>query len=244
MLFSNEAEYLVEQMIVDGRKIMTEAIEQYKPVAIFGGFSGGDDSIVATHFAVTEFGAAVAHCNTLIGMQTNRNHVEAVVAKFGWHMVEKHATALGPPKNTRKYIDGKRVDLPFDPSTLPTGKWIDGQTAYEEYCFNFGMPGPAQHARMYQRLKERSFNTIRREAKQGHHYRSTVMIVTGIRHDESSIRAGYKRAINKTYSIVWVNPFYWHNSLSFELYRQEFGLPRNPVKPVVGISGDCMCGTM
>lgn len=239
-----EDEYRIEDMISAGRRIMEEAIEKYRPVAIFGGFSGGDDSIVATHFAVTQFGAAVAHCNTLTGMETNRQHISRVVEKFGWKLVEKFAVAQGPPKHTRKYIDGKRVNLPFDPSTLPTGQWQEGDTAYEEYCFNFGMPGPGQHARQYQRLKERSFNEIRREAKQGKHRNSTVVFVTGIRRDESSIRAGYKRSVSKVGGSVWVNPFYWHGAADFEAYRQEFGLPRNPVKPVVGISGDCLCGTM
>lgn len=244
VLFSDDAEQRIEQMIDAGRKITAEAVERYKPVAIFGGFSGGDDSIVATHFAVTEFGAAVAHCNTLTGMEANRKHMGAIVDRFGWHLIEKHAVALGPPKSTRKRINGKRVDLPFDPASLPTGRWQDGKTAYEEYCFNFGMPGPGQHGRQYQRLKERSFNAIRREAKQGHSRNATVMMITGIRRDESSIRAGYKRAVSKVGGTVWVNPFYWFDAVAFELYRQEFGLPRNPVKPVVGISGDCLCGTM
>lgn len=243
-LFSFDAGERVEIMIDAGRKVVSDAIDQYKPVAIFGGFSGGDDSIVATHFAVTYFNASVVHCNTMIGMDVNRKHVEEVVNKYGWHLIEKHAVATGPPKTTRKRIGGKRVDLPFDPSSLPNGKWFDGNTAYEEYCYNFGMPGPGQHARQYQRLKERLFNSVRREAKVGHHKRSKIMVITGIRHDESSVRAGYQRAVSKVSGTIWVNPFYWQTKSDFEMYRQEFGLPRNPVKPVVGISGDCLCGTM
>lgn len=243
MLFE-DTENRIEEMIEAGRKITADAIERYKPVAVFGGFSGGDDSIVACHFAVSEFGAAVVHCNTLTGLEANRIHVGNMVDRFGWHLIEKNAVALGPPKSTRKMVNGKRVDGPFDPASLPTGRWQDGETAYEEYCLNFGMPGPGQHGRQYQRLKERSFNAIRREAKQGHHRNSTVMMITGIRRDESSIRAGYKRAVSKVGGTVWVNPFYWHGAVDFELYRQEFGLPRNPVKPIVGISGDCLCGTM
>ena len=243
--FDKMAEERLEMMLARGRRIMDEAIEKYKPVAIFGGFSGGDDSIVASHFAANEYGAAVVHCNTLTGSEVNRRHVGKVVDNYDWHLIEKFAVATGPPKSTRKKINGKRVDLPFDPSSLPLGYWEDsGKTAYEEFCFNFGMPGPGQHGRQYQRLKERSFNAIRREAKKGHDRNSTVFFVTGIRQDESSIRAGYKRAISKVGGSVWVNPFYWNPAEEFELYRQEFGLPRNPVKGVVGISGDCFCGTM
>jgi 3'-phosphoadenosine 5'-phosphosulfate sulfotransferase (PAPS reductase)/FAD synthetase len=242
-LWEDDAEQRVDEMIERGRKITAEAIEQYKPVAIFGGFSGGDDSIVACHFAVEQFGAAVAHVNTKTGVKQTRDHVQKLVNKYGWHLIEKHAVAQGPPKHTRKYINGKRENLPFDPSTLPTGKWQDGATAFEEFCVNFGMPGPGMHGRMYQRLKERQFNAIRRDAKRGKHKHDCIMMLTGIRQDESAIRAGYKRAVSKVGGTVWVNPFYYSNAGEFELYRQEFGLPRNPVKPIVGVSGDCLCGT-
>ena len=243
-LFSEESERRLEIMLNAGRKITSEAIEKHKPVAVFGGFSGGDDSIVATHFAVNEFGSAVAHINTLVGLKPNREHVQRVVDRNNWHLIEKSAIASGPPKSTRKYIEGKRVDFPFDPASLPLGSWQDGESQYEEFCFNFGIPGPGMHGRMYQRLKERAFNEIRKEAKQGCKRNDCIMILTGIRCDESAIRAGYRRAVSKVGGTIWVNPFYWQNAVDFELYRQEFGLPRNPVKPVVGISGDCMCGTM
>lgn len=243
-LFEDDAEESVELMIKQGRKIVDDVLDTYRPVAIFGGFSGGDDSIVACHFAATEFGSAVVHCDTTIAMETNYKHVLRTADKLNWQLIVKQAQCSGPPKTTRKYINGKRIDLPFDPKSLPTGKWQDGTTPYEEYCYNFGMPGPGQHGRMYQRLKERTFNAIRKEAKQGHDRKAKIVIITGIRSDESKIRAGYKRAVSKVGGTVWVNPFYWQTAREFELYRQEFGLPRNPVKPIVGISGDCLCGTM
>lgn len=235
--FWDDGEERIERMLESGRKIMRAAIEQYKPVAIFAGFSGGNDSIVATHFACTEFGAAAMHANTLIGVEKSREHARNTAKRFGWQFIEKLATASGMPK---KHKDG----TPFDQTTLPSGKWTDGATQYEEYCFNFGMPGPGQHARMYQRLKERSFGKIKKEAKQGHKKTDCVMFVTGIRRDESAIRAGYNRDTQKVPGTVWVNPFYWFTKADFELYRQEFGLPRNPVTDVIGISAECCCGTM
>jgi 3'-phosphoadenosine 5'-phosphosulfate sulfotransferase (PAPS reductase)/FAD synthetase len=231
------AEQRIELMLAAGRKIMLDAIEQYKPVAIFAGFSGGNDSIVATHFACTEFGATAIHANTGIGIEQSREHARNTAKKQGWEFYEKLAPVTGPPARTR---DGR----PFDPSVLPTGRWHDGDTKYEEFCFNFGMPGPGQHPRMYQVLKERTFEAYRREAKQGHSRRSTVIFVTGVRHDESAIRAGYQRAVSKVGGSVWVNPFYWQTKVDFEIYREEFGLPRNPVTDTVGMSGECLCGTM
>jgi 3'-phosphoadenosine 5'-phosphosulfate sulfotransferase (PAPS reductase)/FAD synthetase len=238
-LFEDDTEERVEKMIQSAKDIVSAAIEEYNPVAIFGGFSGGNDSVVATHLACSEFGGAAIHCNTMIGVEKSRIHARETAAKFGWHLLEKQALPEGPPE---KHRNGK----PFDPAVLPTGRWNDGATAYEEWCFNFGMPGLGKrmHARMYQRLKERSFAAFMREAKAGKNRRSTVMFITGIRHDESAIRAGYQRAVQKQGSAVWVNPFYWQTKSDFELYRQEFGLPRNPVTACIGISGECLCGTM
>jgi hypothetical protein len=48
--------------------------------------------------------------------------------------------------------------------------------------------------------------------------------------------------VQKDGSRIWVNPFYWNTSVDFEAYRQEFALPRNPVKDHIGISGECLCG--
>jgi len=236
--FWDMEEIRIERMLESGRKIMREAIEKYKPVAIFAGFSGGNDSIVATHFACTEFGAAAVHCNTLIGVEKSREHARKTAARYGWHFMEARAEAKGPPKTHK---DRK---TPFDQTTLPTGKWQDGQTAYEEFVFNFGMPGPGQHGRMYIILKERSFEKFKREAKAGKKNTDCVMFVTGVRHDESALRAGYNCDTQKMPGEVWVNPFYWNTKSDFELYRQEFGLPRNPVTDVIGISGECLCGTM
>jgi len=229
----------IERAIAQAKKIVQDAIEEFRPVAIFGGFSGGNDSVVATHLACSEFGAAAIHCNTKIGVTKSREHARRTAEKFRWQLLEKEALPEGPPK---KHKDGSR----FDPACLPTGQWNDGETAYEEWCFNFGMPGLGKrmHARMYQRLKERSFAGFMRDAKKGHNRNSTVMFITGIRHDESSIRAGYQRAVQKQASAIWVNPFYWSTKSDFELYRQEFGLPRNPVTDCIGISGECLCGTM
>lgn len=227
----------MERMLESGRKIMRAAIEQYKPVAIFAGFSGGNDSIVATHFACTEFGAAAMHANTMIGVEKSREHARKTAEKFGWQFIEEFAKAGGKPK---RHKDGS----PFDERNLQSGRWIDGETAYEDFCLNFGMPGPGQHPRMYQRLKERLFERIKKAAKQGHKRTDCVMFVTGIRHDESTIRAGYKAEVHRNRGSVWVSPFYWQTKSDFELYRQEFGLPRNPVTDVIGISGECLCGTM
>lgn len=242
MLFDlEESGERVERMIEGGRKIMREAIDLYKPCAIFACYSSGNDSIVSTHFAVTEFGGHVAMVDTLTGIRRSREHAVEVCSQFGWSIEIKQAMPEGPPKT-------KRDGSPFNPSIdLASGVWTDGETAYEDFCFNFGLPmrGKKMHQRMYQRLKERGFESLKRDAKHGQHRRATVMFVSGIRQDESAVRAGYQRAVQKVKdsSSIWVNPFYFNSAADFECYRQEFGLPRNPVSQIVGISGECCCGT-
>ena len=235
-LFGDDQEQRVESMIAAGRKIVDEALKAYRPVAVFAGWSGGNDSVVSTHFACENYGATAIHCNTMIGMKSSHEHARNVAAKFGWSYSEKIATPTGKPKRHR---DGS----PFNEANLHTGKWIDGETWYEEWCFNFGMPGPGQHARMYQKLKERSFEAWKREEKKGRPRNACVLIIAGIRHDESSIRAGYKADTHKHKSTVWVNPFYWQSKRDFQCYRDEFGLPENKNSALIGISGECLCGT-
>jgi len=222
---------VVETMVQEGRKIVQDAIEEFKPLVVLAAFSGGNDSIVSTHFAVTEFNATVLHCNTGTGLKRTAEHVHSTAARFGWDFVETFAKPSGKPAM-------------LDESILPSGKWIDGETAYEEFVLNHGFPGPIQHQRMFQRLKERPLAKHVREIRKPHSKDGPVMIVSGIRHDESAIRAGYKRAVQKEPKNprVWVNPFYWRSAVDFEHYRQEFGLPRNPVKGRIGISGECNCG--
>ena len=219
----------IDHMIAAGRKIVDEAIATYKPDAIIAAFSGGNDSIVSTHFAVSQYDALVVHCDTGIGIKKTREHVNKTAERFGWSFEASKAEPEGKPDCV-------------DPSEMPSGRWTDGETAYEEIVLNRGFPGPAQHHRFYVSLKERPLLRAARKLRLGRGRK--VLVVAGIRHDESSVRAGYKEAIRaqaKSF-LVWANPFYWHTAADFEAYRQEFGLPRNPVKARVGISGECLCG--
>ena len=228
----SDGEAVVDCMIKQGRDIVMQAISTYHPIGMVAAFSGGNDSIVTTHFSATEFFSRVIHCNTGIGLKQTTEHVRRVCERFGWDYVEEVAVPEGRTKSTTD-------------EQLPIDGWQDGLTAYEEFVLNFGFPGPGQHPRMYQRLKERSIRRYVRRIKDGTPRGSKVLVISGIRNDESSIRAGYKRAVQQdpgNSAVIWANPFYWRSAEEFEIYRQEFGLPRNPVKDQIGISGECMCG--
>lgn len=237
----DDPEQAVDTMIARGKAIIQEVIELYRPIAVVAMFSGGNDSIVATHFAVSNIpGCRVFHADTLVGLSPTHEHVLKCAKTEKWDITIGQATAEGPPKKMR--LNGKLV--PFDEAILPAGKWTDADRAYEEYTLNWGFPGRSkpQHARMYQRLKERPIRRFLKTlgAKAG----SPIMLISGVRHDESAIRAGYKRAYAMgRMNDLWVNPFYYSTAGEFAVYRDEFGLPQNPVKRTCGISGECCCGT-
>ena len=224
-----ESEGIVDRMCARADSILKEIMAEFHISHVVAGFSGGDDSMVSTHWALNRFSDSIAMIgDTEIGLPESREHQDAVCSRRGWEFERVSPCPEGPPRNWKA---GKNPD------------WVDGETSYEEFVFNFGFPGNGQHARMYQRLKQRAFRKIKpilgKRPK-----KSRILVVSGIRHDESAIRAGYKRAYQEEPSecFVWFNPFYYSTAVDFEIYRQEFGLTRNPMKARVGISGECECG--
>jgi 3'-phosphoadenosine 5'-phosphosulfate sulfotransferase (PAPS reductase)/FAD synthetase len=112
---------------------------------------------------------------------------------------------------------------------------------YDELVRERGFPGPDMHKKMYARLKERCIEKVVRDSKT--HRMDKVLIATGIRHDESRIRAGYAgREINRRGAQVWINPLYWWTGTDMHRYIKEQGLPKNPVSDTLGMSGECLCG--
>lgn len=197
------------------RAILHDAIAEHQPVAVFGAFSGGNDSIVVTHFACSEVkGCRALHINTGIGIPATREHAREVAADRGWNLWEE-ATPIS-----------------YDDLVLGRIKGYMG-----------GFPGPAMHRVMYRELKERAIRAVVRKCKEGRARTGRVMLVSGIRHDESQVRSGKKEVVFRVDAITWVNPFYHATYDHFAEYRQRFDLPRNPVKDQVGISGECLCGS-
>lgn len=216
---------VVERMLLSAEKVFREVEQEFRISHVVAGFSSGDDSMVSTHWAMTRFPSAVVMTgDTKIGLRLSREHAAAVCVKMQWDREVVSPEPEGPPEGWDR-------------------DWTDAPTSYEEFVRNHGFPGPGQHGRMYQRLKQRAFRKIK--ARVGERPKgSRIMVVSGIRGDESAVRAGYRRAFMEEpkEGFVWVNPFYWHTAADFEAYRQEFGLPRNPAKRKVGISGECCCG--
>lgn len=195
--------------------VLHAAVRHFRPVRVYACFSGGYDSASAV---VTAFDALYRQHDLPVDLEIL--HIN---------------TGIGI-EATRQYVRDFARDraLPFREVRTPE--------SYEDIVLAKGFPGPAMHARMYQRLKERAIRIAVAQAKQGHPRSAHVMLVSGIRHDESQVRAGYRRAVSKVDAQIWVNPLYWATVDDFRRIRERHAVPPNPVKDKLGMSGECLCG--
>jgi len=80
--------------------IIDQAIEQYSITKVFGLFSGGHDSLCATHVASSHPAfVGAAHINTSIGVEKTRQFVRDTCKEHGWELFEYH-----PPKTYRELV--------------------------------------------------------------------------------------------------------------------------------------------
>ncbi len=106
-----------------------------------------------------------------------------------------------------------------------------------------GFPsGPKSHSTMYYFLKQRQVRRLVREHKTGIHDR--ILLVTGIRIDESTRRmgAGLSIPVRREGGQVWVNPILDWSARDCSDFIEETGLARNPVSDLLHRSGECLCG--
>lgn len=113
-------------------------------------------------------------------------------------------------------------------------------STYRELVLERGFPGPAQHFKMYQRLKERALRQARRELVTDRSQR--VVFLAGRRRDESARRAMVPSS-EREGSVVWVSPLVHWTKPDMVTYRLMQGdVPRNEVADLLHMSGECLCG--
>jgi 3'-phosphoadenosine 5'-phosphosulfate sulfotransferase (PAPS reductase)/FAD synthetase len=113
---------------------IAEALE-YKPIAIYALFSGGDGSLRATHWYMNNVpGCRPAHIVTGIGLKATERFVDETCQRYGWDLEKVRA----------------KEDCGQD---------------YDEIVLKHGFPGPASHSLMYRQLKERGIEKLVRDAK-------------------------------------------------------------------------------
>ncbi len=123
---------------------------------------------------------------------------------------------------------------------VPLTVWEAG-TAFEEMVLNprMGFPGPGQHPRAYQRLKERQLRRLVKSKKR--HVRDRVLFVSGVRRHESKRRAS-RPHVAREGSVVWANPLTDWTDEQMRDYRRKHDLPVSDVSALMHQSGECGCG--
>jgi 3'-phosphoadenosine 5'-phosphosulfate sulfotransferase (PAPS reductase)/FAD synthetase len=194
------------------KEILNKAIEMTpENTPIYALFSGGHDSLVSTHIAsLNVMFRGVVHANTGIGIEETRQFVRDTCAAYHWPLFEIKAAELKTPQ------------------------------VYSDIVCKLGFPGPAQHHRMYRRLKERCL----REFKAQVAYKKPFILCTGIRKQESKKRQhmAYVVDVQRIGQWIWAAPCVNWSEYDIQAYMKHENLPRNPVKDKMCISGECLCG--
>ncbi|MFK0250196.1 phosphoadenosine phosphosulfate reductase family protein [Amycolatopsis azurea] len=121
--------------------------------------------------------------------------------------------------------------------------------SYERFVLTHGFPGPGQHDRMFQRLKERTFDAVRRQFNTDPR-RQRVLFLAGRRREESRRRGGNASTgiapiphVERKGSVVWAAPLANWTKLDLNTYRAMHpDVPRNEVADLLHMSGECLCG--
>lgn len=194
--------------VEDARAILAAGIAEHNPSSVWALFSGGHDSLVATHIAAQHprF-SGVVHIRTGIGIKETPRFVYETCKRFGWPL---------------------RMYRPL------------ARDRYESFVMQHGFPGPAQHGRMYQRLKERSLDRHVQSVKT--RWNDRIVLVTGCRLAESRRRMGHVEPVQRVKTKVWIAPTLRWETADQHDYMAAHGLPRNPVKDTLCMSGECLCG--
>lgn len=196
----------VERRVSAAHAIIDQAITEFDPSHVFGLFSGGHDSLCASHVASLhpKFSGAI-HINTTIGVEETRVFVDETTAFMGWPL-----------------------------------KVYEPPASYRQIVLEHGMPGPGAHLYMYTRLKERCIQQLIREHKVK--TRDRILLITGVRLQESKRRMGHVEPIRRVKCQVWVAPILdWSAEDKIE-HMEAYGLPANPVVKNLCMSGECLCG--
>jgi 3'-phosphoadenosine 5'-phosphosulfate sulfotransferase (PAPS reductase)/FAD synthetase len=115
---------------------------------------------------------------------------------------------------------------------------VDCGQVYEDLVMAHGFPGADHHTKMFNRLKERPLRALLRDNPGGN-----VLFISGLRRLESGRRMRLRNEpVQKDGRRVWVAPFFnWSND-EVRDYHEQNGLPTNPVKQYLCMSGECLCG--
>lgn len=126
-------------------------------------------------------------------------------------------------------------DIPLIEEHPPPG------STYRELVLERGFPGPAQHWKMYQRLKERCLDQSRGPLGVHRSHKKRALFIAGRRREESARRSDIVLH-EPDGSVIWVSPLAEWTKLDLNTYRLMFDVPVNEVSQLIHMSGECLCG--
>jgi 3'-phosphoadenosine 5'-phosphosulfate sulfotransferase (PAPS reductase)/FAD synthetase len=201
-------------MLKQPQHILSEAIEAFRPRQIVCLFSGGYDSMVATH---------LAHQLGTHGYPMSVWSIDTKLSADGW----------------LEFVRTVAEELQFQDAHV-----YDNQHGFDEnveLVRKYGCPySPKGHTTTYQRLKERAMDAIHMMYKRNVH--DKTLFVSGMRRAESAKRAHadeYHQV--KRSNKCFVAPIVHWSDEEVTRYRIENDLPENPFYATVKGSGDCQC---
>jgi 3'-phosphoadenosine 5'-phosphosulfate sulfotransferase (PAPS reductase)/FAD synthetase len=199
--------------VSETQRILTTAIETWKPVALVSLFSGGYDSMITTH---------ILHRLNTHGLPVQVWAIDTQLAADGW----------------REYVQGVASGQGWNFQIYDNKI---GFREFVKLIEKFGCPYSRQgHTTVFRRLKERGFDAILKMNKRK--YNDKVLFVSGMRRAESNERKGSKEVerVGKSNKIFAAPIVDWTND-ECDYYRVDNNLPDNPFYKTVGGSGDCQC---
>ncbi|MCG7607170.1 phosphoadenosine phosphosulfate reductase family protein [Mycobacterium sp. CnD-18-1] len=185
-------------------------------------YSGGNDSTVLAHLMKGRSDYAV-HANTTIGVEQTRQFVRDTCKMWGLELLERSG-----PDSFRDLVLGNVYAK-------------NGNRPYPG-----GFPGPGAHFYMFQRLKERALDQVRRELVKNPR-QERVLFYAGRRRSESKRRMNIALA-DRRGSIVYTSPLAMWTKVDMTTYRlmhrdTEDPVPVNEVSELLHMSGECLCGS-
>lgn len=185
-------------------------------------FSGGNDSTVLAHLFRYRATHAI-HANTTIGIEATRQYVRDTCAE--WHLPLIEET---PPDSYADLVLGKVT------------------TKAGEKVWPGAFPGPAAHAFMYGRIKERALDKARHTLGIARSKKKVAIWVAGRRRQESDRRVAIPLH-EADGTVIWASPLAMWTKLDMNTYRlMHLGtsdeVPVNPVTDHLHMSGECLCG--
>lgn len=201
------------RLLDEAYTILDQAIAEHHPSHAFAMFSGGYDSLITTHLTLTYMLTAHPEIKMYVG------HVN---------------TGIGI-EQTREFV---RTTCQYYGWPLKEYRSVEN---YEDIVMQHGFPGPSSHRYMYIKLKERAVDQLIREHKQ--YMQDRILLVTGVRKQESVRRMGHVTPIQRYKTRVWVAPLLNWSKDDILDYMATYQLPRNEVVDTLHMSGECLCGS-